>query len=189
MQAYSLTDQTRLSKFLFTDIRLAWVWLLLRLYVGWLWLSAGWEKIHSSLWTGQDAGLAIQGFLQGALKKTAGDHPDVSQTYAYFIEHVALPHAAVFSYLVSWGELAIGMALLLGLVTGIAAFFGIFLNFNYLFAGTVSINPLLLLIQLFILLAWRTAGWYGLDRFLFHVERKRGFVERQEFIENESSLP
>ena len=40
------------------------------------------------------------------------------------------------------------------------------MNLNYLFAGTVSINPLLFLIQLFLVLAWRTAGWYGLDRYI-----------------------
>jgi thiosulfate dehydrogenase [quinone] large subunit len=40
------------------------------------------------------------------------------------------------------------------------------MNLNYLFAGTVSINPLLGVLQLFIILAWRTAGWIGLDRWL-----------------------
>lgn len=37
---------------------------------------------------------------------------------------------------------------------------------RFLFAGTTSINPLLLLIELFLVLAWRNAGWLGLDRWL-----------------------
>jgi thiosulfate dehydrogenase [quinone] large subunit len=55
---------------------------------------------------------------------------------------------------------------LLGLFTGIAAFFGAFLNMNFLLAGTVSVNPILLILQLFLILAWRIAGWIGLDRLL-----------------------
>jgi thiosulfate dehydrogenase [quinone] large subunit len=38
------------------------------------------------------------------------------------------------------------------------------MNLNYLLAGTVSTNPILLILQLFLILAWRVAGWYGLDR-------------------------
>jgi len=154
------------SRFLFADTRFAWFWLLVRLYVGWEWLSAGWEKLGNPAWTGAKAGVAVQSFLTGALQKASGAHPDVSGWYAALIHNVALPHAAAVSYLVTYGEIAIGIALILGLFTGIAAFFGTFTNLNYLFAGTVSINPLLLVLQLFLILAWRIAGWYGLDRYI-----------------------
>lgn len=154
------------SRFLFADTRFAWFWLLVRLYVGWEWLSAGWQKLGNPAWTGINAGTAVQGFLKGAIAKTAGAHPDVSGWYASFINHVALPHAALFSIVVTYGEILVGIALILGIFTGIAAFFGTFMNLNYLFAGTVSTNPFLLLLQLFLILAWRTAGWLGIDRFL-----------------------
>lgn len=156
--------EPRVARFAFSDSRFAWVWLLLRLYVGYQWLMAGWEKVTSSAWVGPKAGSAIQGFLNGALKQAGGPHPAVSGWYAYFINNIALMHPVFFSYLIVYGELAVGIGLILGAFTGIAAFFGIFMNFNYLFAGTVSINPLLLLIQLFLVLAWRNAGWLGLDR-------------------------
>ena len=158
-----------LSKFLFSDSRFAWFWLLVRLYVGWQWLQAGWEKFNSPLWIGSQAGVAIKGFLTGALQKSTSAHPDVSGWYAYFINHVALPHAVIFSYLVTYGEIIVGILLFLGLLTGIAAFFGTFMNLNYLFAGTVSINPLLGLLGLFLILAWRIAGWYGLDRYFLPI--------------------
>ncbi len=61
----------------------------------------------------------------------------------------------------SFGELAVGVALILGLLTGVAAFFGLLMNFAYLFAGTLSSNPLL---GLLLILAWRVSGWWGLDR-------------------------
>lgn len=158
--------EPRLSQKLFADTSMSVFWLMARLYVGWEWFTAGWDKIHSAAWVGAKAGMAVQGFLQGALGKTSGAHPDVSGWYAYFIEHFAIHHTVLFSYLVAYGEVAVGLGLLLGAFTGIAAFFGVFMNLNYLFAGTVSTNPILLLIQLFLILAWRNAGWYGLDRFL-----------------------
>lgn len=158
--------EPKLSRFLFSDTRFAWAWLILRLYVGYEWIMAGWEKFTNPAWIGPQAGSAIQGFLNNALQNASGAHPAVSSWYAYFISNVALAHTVFFSYLITFGELAVGIGLIVGIFTGIAAFFGGLMNFNYLFAGTVSTNPLLLLIELFLILAWRNAGWLGLDRFV-----------------------
>lgn len=155
-----------LSKFLFSDTRVSLLWFLLRIYVGYEWVIAGWEKVTSPLWSGTNSGMALQGFLMGALKKTGGAHPDVSAWYAQFIKEFVLHHTVLFSNMVSFGELFVGIALILGAFTGVAAFFGAFMNMNYLFAGTVSVNPLMFLIQLFLVMAWRVSGWIGLDRFL-----------------------
>jgi len=127
---------------------------------------AGWGKLNNPAWVGENAGSGVEGFLSGALEKTSGLHPDVSSWYGFFIENFAIPHSVFFSYLVTYGEIAVGLALILGLFTGIAAFFGTFMNLNYLFAGTVSTNPIMLFLQLFLILAWRTAGWLGLDRYV-----------------------
>jgi thiosulfate dehydrogenase [quinone] large subunit len=148
----------------FFNKKYAWVWLLIRLYLGYEWLSAGIGKITSNLWVGSGAGTAITGFLNGALTKTAGEHPDVSVWYAWFINHVALPHSVLFSYLVAFGEVAVGLALIFGLYTGVAAAFGAFMNTNYLWAGVASINTTMLLLEIGVVLAYKIAGWYGLDR-------------------------
>jgi thiosulfate dehydrogenase [quinone] large subunit len=155
-----------ISRLLLADTRAGWLWLPIRLYVGYEWLAAGWEKIFSPAWTGAHAGAAIQGFAAGALAKTQGSHPDVSGWYAWFLQHVVVPNAPTFGFLVAWGEVAVGIALILGLFTGIAAFFGAFMNMNYLLAGTVSTNPVLFIGQLLLILAWRVAGWWGLDRWV-----------------------
>lgn len=165
--------QPAFLRFLFSDKRLSWLWLIIRVYVGWEWLVAGWEKIISPMWIGDKAGVAITGFLHGALAKTGGAHPNVAGWYAYFIKTVALPNAEVFSYLVSFGEFFVGIGLILGALTGFAAFFGVFMNLNYLLAGTVSVNPTWLILELPLMLAWRTAGRLGLDRFLFKALSKR----------------
>lgn len=156
----------KISSFLFSSTKPSWLWVFVRIYVGWQWLNAGWDKVISPKWVGSEAGVAVHGFLTGSLAKTTGAHPDVPGWYAYFIKTIALPNSEIFSYMVSFGELFVGIALILGALTGIAAFFGAFMNMNYLFAGTISINPTLLILGILIMMAWRTAGWYGLDRFI-----------------------
>ena len=158
--------EPKLSRFLFADTRIAWFWLAVRLYVGYVWIHAGWEKFGNSAWTGDQAGLAVTGFVNGALTKTVGLHPDVQGWYAQFLQNVVLPNSELFSYIITYGEIVVGVALVLGLFTGIASFFGLFMNYNFLLAGTVSINPILVILQLLLMLAWRVAGWWGIDRYL-----------------------
>ncbi len=158
--------EPKISKLLFADTRLAWLWLIVRVYVGWEWLSAGWGKLHNAAWVGDTAGQALSGFLKGALAKTAGAHPDVQGWYGMFLEKFVLTHPVVWAHIITYGELLVGVGLILGAFTGIAAFFGVFMNMNYLFAGTVSSNPVLALLGLFVVFAWRTAGWWGADRWL-----------------------
>ena len=109
---------------------------------------------------------AILGFVKRALTHTGGEHADVTGWYAAFLQHVVVPNAAVFSFVITGGELLVGLGLLLGAFTGIAAFFGLTMNASYLLGGTVSVNPILAIIGIFVILAWRNAGWIGLDRYL-----------------------
>lgn len=156
----------KINNFFIEDKRSAILWLIVRLYVGWIWLEAGWEKLISGMWLGKNAGTIISGFLNGALTKTVGEHPDVSSWYAWLINHVFIPGAPVLSYLVVFGEIIVGATLILGLCTKRAAKWAIFMNFAYLFSGTVSINPALLLLELLIVKSSRVAGWIGVDRFI-----------------------
>lgn len=155
-----------ISRLLFADTRLSWLWLLLRVWLGWHWLEAGWHKVGAPAWTGANAGAAVTGFLRAALERAQAPRPDVPGWYAWFIENVALPNAKVFAWLVAWGEVLIGIALILGALTGLAAFFGTLMNLAFLLAGTVSSNPMMFVIGTWLVLAWRNAGWFGLDRFL-----------------------
>jgi thiosulfate dehydrogenase [quinone] large subunit len=100
------------------------------------------------------------------LTKATGEHPDVQSWYAAFLHNVVLPHAGTWSYFVSFGETLVGIGLILGAFAGIAAFFGILMNLNYLLAGSVSVNPILLILSIFLVLAWKTVGWWGVDRWL-----------------------
>ena len=155
-----------ISRLFFADTRLAWMWLVVRIYVGWIWIEVGWKKVIDPLWTGNRAGVVVTGFVRSALGKTEGNYPDVAAWYAFILKNVVLPNAEFFSYVVAYGELLVGAGLIVGAFTGIAAFFGSVMNMSYLFAGTVSVNPVMALLQLFLILAWRIAGWVGLDRYL-----------------------
>lgn len=155
-----------IARALFGDTRFAWIWLIVRLYVGWEWLSEGINKAQTSAWAGAQAGTFLTTWVGGALKKTQGAHPDVQGWYGFFLSHVVLPHAAFWSIAVTYGEIFVGLGLILGLFTGIAAFFGTTMNASYLLAGTVSINPILLALASLLVLAWKTAGYWGADRFV-----------------------
>jgi len=159
-------SQSRFSKFLFSNKKMAWFWLIARVYVGYEWITAGWSKVNNPAWVGSDAGAALSGFIQGALMKTAGAHPDVSGWYASFLQNVVLSNVQAWSHIISFGELLVGIGLIIGLLTGLAAFFGMFMNLNFLLAGTVSINPVLLMLSIGVVLAWRIAGHWGLDRYV-----------------------
>ncbi|CAA7600644.1 DoxX family [Acididesulfobacillus acetoxydans] len=143
------------------------VWTILRVYLGWEWLSSGLSKVFgpgSAAWVGPQAGSAVSKFLKAALVKSTGAHPDVQRWYASFINGVALPNATAFSYLVAWGELLIGIALIIGFLTTIALLLAVFLNLNYLLAGTVSTNPMDLLWAALLLWAGSAAYYWGVDR-------------------------
>jgi len=107
----------------------------------------------------------VKGFAAAAVESSKGPHPDVAYSwYVHFLTWIRDSSYGWIGPLVSIGELLIGILLIIGLFTAIAAFAGAVLNFSYVFAGTAGVNPLFIIISLFLIMAWRVAGWYGLDR-------------------------
>lgn len=131
---------------------------VIRIYLGYTWLTAGWGKAMGDF----DA----SGFIQGAIANAGGENPTVQSWWAAFLETVALPHADLFSFMVAWGEVLVGIALILGVFTNFAALMGITMNFSFLFSGTVSTNAQMVLLTFFVLVAGYNAGRYGLDRWV-----------------------
>lgn len=163
-----IVEESGLARRVFADTNpvAATVWLLVRLYLGYEWLVAGWEKVTDSAW--MSGGAALEGFAGGAIESGAGgDHPAIAYSwYVSFLEWIRDSAHVWMAPLVAIGEVVIGVALILGAFVGIAAFLGVLLNFSFVFAGSAGVNPLFLIIGLLLMLAWRNAGWYGLDRWL-----------------------
>jgi thiosulfate dehydrogenase [quinone] large subunit len=134
--------------------------LILRVYLGWQWLSAGWHKL---------GGFDASGFLKGAIGNPVvdkGTNELVYPTFTAFLEHFALPNAKIINILIPFGEFLVGLGLILGAITTAAAFFGLLMNFMFMFAGTVSTNPWLMLIGMLVFLAGANAGKFGCDFFV-----------------------
>ena len=159
------------ARFLFSDTRLAPVWLLVRLYVGFSWLDAGWHKVI-------DAGAKTNYIIDGqgilafwqriAAIPAAPAKPVISYDfYRSFIQFMIENHwEGFFGKLIAYGEVAVGLGLIFGAFVGIAAVSGAFMNLNYILAGSTSSNPVLLLLGFLLVLAWKTAGFIGFDRYL-----------------------
>ncbi|MHB9144197.1 MAG: DoxX family membrane protein [Symbiobacteriia bacterium] len=153
---------------IFKDSRLSVLWLVLRLYLGWGWLTAGFEKLTDAkgAWVGAAAGSSLKGFFAGAIAKSTGAHPAVQGWYAGFLKNIATPAIPFFTYLVPVGEFLVGLALITGTLTLVAAFFGLFMNLNFMLAGSTSTNPIYYTVAVLLLFAGVNAGRYGVDGFL-----------------------
>ncbi|MEI7025745.1 DoxX family protein [Paenibacillus sp. y28] len=141
--------------------------LLVRLYVGWQWFTAGWHKL-----TG---GFDAAGFLNNAVTKPIADKATGALTYptfTAFVEHFALPNVKLINIIIPLGEFLVGLGLLVGALTATAAFFGLLMNFMFMFAGTVSTNPWLVLLGGIVFIAGTNAGKYGVDYYLMPYVRK-----------------
>ncbi|MFL5640784.1 MAG: DoxX family protein [Chloroflexota bacterium] len=158
--------EPRWARFLFASTTAAWIWLVIRLYMASVYLPAGWSKVTSGKWLFGD-GSPIQGLVNGAI---ASD--DTPAWYTWFLQNIVQPNASLFATLVALGEVAIGVALLLGLLTGFAAFGAIFLNGNFVLAGALGSNPVLITLGALLVVAWRNAGWIGLDRWLLPIVQR-----------------
>lgn len=145
---------------------------LMRIWLGFQWLEAGLGKVTNPAWVGDKAGVAITGFFKGAIAKAVGDHPAVQPWYAAFLQNVALPNAKFFSYLVAFGETLVGLGLIFGALTTVAALAGAFMNLNFMLAGTTSTNPILYTVAIVILLAGTRASYFGLDTYLMPFLRR-----------------
>jgi thiosulfate dehydrogenase (quinone) large subunit len=155
-------EEPPVARFLFGDTRLAWLWLPLRIFLGWEWLEAGLHKYTDPGWI--DGGTALMKFWERGLQMKP--KPVIAiDWYRAFIQYLLDSGAYTwFSKIVVFSEILIGVALILGAFTAVAAFFGGFMNWNFIMAGSASTNGLLFAISTWLVLAWRTSGWVGLDR-------------------------
>jgi thiosulfate dehydrogenase [quinone] large subunit len=156
-------------RYLFNDLRSALLWTMVRFYVGFEWFAAGYGKLSGAEGDWMTHGTALQGFwtVVPALNHK-GANPALAYDWWYNLLDYMNMHQwyTWFAKLIAIGEFAVGIALLLGILVGIAAFFGGAMNFSYMLTGIAGVNPLMFLLTVLLIAAWKVAGWYGVDRYL-----------------------
>jgi thiosulfate dehydrogenase [quinone] large subunit len=163
---YQLAD-IPFTKTLFESKALSWLWLVVRLYLGYQWIESGWGKITNPAW--MQGGEALKGFWAHAVViPDAPGRPLIAfDWYRNFIQFMLDSGNYVwFAKFVAVSELLVGAALILGIFIWFSAFIGGFMNWNFMMAGSASVNPVFLILSILLILAWKTAGWIGLDRWL-----------------------
>jgi len=161
------------TRFLFGNTRAGLLWLPIRLFVGFSFFEAGLHKLFpagKAIGAGWlDGGGALLGYWNNAvaIPEAPARAAITFEWYRDFLNILINNHAQTwFAWLIVFGELAVGLGLIFGVLTGIAAFFGAMMNMSFLLAGSASTNPVLFALGIGLILAWRVAGYYGLDRYL-----------------------
>jgi thiosulfate dehydrogenase [quinone] large subunit len=158
-------DPPFITKFL-SDPRAGWLFLPFRVWLGYQWLTASLHKLSSPDW--MVTGNALKGFWAGAVAIPATGSPPIAFAwYRVFLQYLLDVQAYTwFAKLVASGEFLVGLGLILGAFTGVAALFGGLMNWSYMMAGTASTNPLLFVIAVALILGWKVSGYIGADFFL-----------------------
>ena len=156
-----------IARFLFSDTRMAAFWLIVRVWLGLQWIDAGSHKISDPAWV--QTGEALKKYWTNAVAIPAPPaRPAISfDWYRGFLQLLLDTQSYTwFAKLIAFGEVLIGIGLIVGAFVGIAAFFGALMNWSFIMAGSASTNGFLLLLAISLVLAWKVAGYFGADYFL-----------------------
>ncbi len=138
-------------------------------FAGREWLTVGEEKLRSDGW--MKGGASLKGFWTNSTSVSASGKTPIHYGWFRQLLQYMLDHQwyTWFGKVIAIGETLVGIGLIVGALVGIAAFFGAVLNFNFQLAGSASTNPVLFGLGVFLVLAWKVAGWWGLDRWLLPI--------------------
>jgi len=152
---------------------------LLRVVVGVWFLKAVWTKVTFGVVAGVVPYPMVSprfiAFHPRRVAEFAAGNPIA--WYRDFLETTVLPHAPLFATLQTFGEIAVGLGLVFGIVTRVTAAVGLFLALNYgLATQWMSFGQqgfhLLLTVSMMMFLATGAGRVWGLDRWLIPRTRR-----------------
>lgn len=151
---------------LFNDKRFAVLWLIVRVWLGWQWFESGRGKFVNPAW--MQTGDALKGFWTRAVQVPAEGRPPIAYAwYRDFIQSLLDAQAYTwFAKVVVISEILFGIALMAGFLVGLTAFFSGFMNWNFIMAGTASVNGVFFGLAVLLVMAWKIAGYFGLDYYI-----------------------
>lgn len=132
-------------------------WAIIRVMIGWQWLVSGWHKIGN---------FNASGFISDSIKSGGQTNYLILQWYEAFLENFVLNNIEVFNILIPWGELLVGLGLILGMFSTAALLAGAFMNLNFMLAGATDINPILYTIEIILLFMRPVTYRYGFDYYI-----------------------
>lgn len=134
---------------------MALAWTAMRIWLGIMWIQAGMSK----LWGAENPAFLHHG---GAGVVGFATHGAAAYTWWHsFLTGFVVPNAGWIAVLVAVSEFVIGIALVLGLFTRLAALGSLVLLFTYVMSGTASVCGFYALFALVLLATWRTSSWIG----------------------------
>jgi thiosulfate dehydrogenase (quinone) large subunit len=155
------------------------VWLAMRVWLGIMWIQAGWAKVwgaENSAFLHHD-GAGVAGFAA---------HGKAAYTWwGSFLHSFVVPNSGWIGILVAVAELAIGFALVAGLFTRVAALGSLALLFTYVMSGTASVCAFYALFAIVILTMWRTSSWIGVDGLLANYRQRRADTSRRTHLDGD----
>jgi thiosulfate dehydrogenase [quinone] large subunit len=112
--------------------RASWFLLPLRLFLGITFIYAGIQKITDPQYFNTSA--------RGYIGKQIAAFANGSPLHGFLVQFV-VPHASFFGALIAYGEIAIGLGALIGLLLRPAAFFGLLLSITFFLTATWRVYP------------------------------------------------
>ena len=136
---------------------MAVVWTAMRVWLGVMWIQAGAAKLwgaENSAFLHHD-GAGVAGFAAHGVAAYSW--------WASFLHGFVVPNAGWIGVFIAVAEFAIGIALVAGFLTPVAALGSLALLFTYVMSGTASVCAFYALFSIVILATWRTSSWLGVD--------------------------
>src|SRR5260370_21281929 len=142
-RGHTLIQDPPIARFFFQSTITSVLGLAVRLSIGYDFLIAGWHKFTTPAWM-DGSGAGIVGYWNNALGTTASGAPIITfDWYRSFLQYLVDTNSAGwFSYVIVFGELAVGIGLIVGAFVGLAATGGLLLNMPFLPAGTTRTQPI-----------------------------------------------
>jgi thiosulfate dehydrogenase (quinone) large subunit len=159
----------------------AWVALPLRLFLGVTFMYAGLQKLTDPHYFDPSA----QDFIGNQIRGFAAGSP-----IGGLLLHLVVPHATLFGGLIAWGELAIGLGVLVGVMVRPAAMFGALLSLIFFLSASWRVHPYFYGSDIVFLFSWtvivlagpEAGGWPTFDRWLASRLLERVPRERQALV-------
>ncbi|HZC04886.1 MAG TPA: TQO small subunit DoxD, partial [Ktedonobacterales bacterium] len=149
-----------------------WIFAPLRLFLAVTFIYAGIQKLTDPQFFNPHA----IGYIGNQIKAFA-----IGSPINGLLVHVVAPHAQVWGGAIAWGEIAIGLGALLGLLLRPAAFFGALLSLLFFLSASWRVRPYFYGADIVYVFAWATlllagplaGGWPSVDLWLAQwIERR-----------------